>query len=91
MKIKRVNRGTAPSTVSSHSRKPSGSKSVKSKEPVRAGDVETLSQGARQAALVTAVEAAGDATSGRTLPDPRETSQAILEKELAAVFKEIYL
>ncbi|MDJ0761593.1 MAG: hypothetical protein QNJ97_01285 [Myxococcota bacterium] len=25
------------------------------------------------------------------LPDPRETSQAILEKELAQVFREIYL
>ncbi|MCP4679837.1 MAG: hypothetical protein GY854_30965 [Deltaproteobacteria bacterium] len=47
----------------------------------RAGDIEVSS--AEEIQQVTSIDGA--------LPDPRATSQAILEKELAQVFREIYL
>jgi hypothetical protein len=57
-------------------------------------DTVTLSEDALAVAAaepVAPVEAAGEGRGEGPLPDPRETSRAILEKELASVFREIYL
>jgi hypothetical protein len=57
-------------------------------------DTVTLSEDALAVAAVdsvNSVEAMGDGAGGGPLPDPKETSRAILEKELASVFREIYL
>ncbi len=56
------------------------------------GDVVNISADALSAAKVNEAKAVGDdSLADGKLPDPRATSQAILERELAAVFKEIYV
>jgi hypothetical protein len=91
LKVKRTNRVAAPSNVSSKGRKPTDSGQAGARDGVQAADKVTLSEGAREAGKVNAVEASDLDSSQGSMPDPRETSQAILEKELASVFKEIYL
>jgi hypothetical protein len=92
VKIKRTNRGTAPisTSVGSSSAK-KGKESTSRTERTEIADKVSLSE---DALAVSGVEAArktdADGSQG-PLPDPRATSQAIIEKELATVFKEIYL
>ena len=99
MKIKRTSRGN-PTGIAAQSR-PHGSVADKSKPAERkdVSDTVTLSTDALSAGAADSVEAVEavdsvnmDGTDGHgPLPDPRETGKAILEKELAGVFKEIYL
>ncbi len=87
MKIKRTsNRGMTQSKVHSKSQKQSNN----SRKEV--GDVVSLSEDAIAALTSDRVEKVSQRSSiDEALPDPRATSQAILEKELARVFREIYL
>ena len=91
MKIKRTNRVATPTKVSSQGRKTDGREQTGASDAVQAADTVTLSDGARAVGRVNAVESSDLNASGQRMPDPRETSRAILEKELASVFNEIYL
>lgn len=67
-------------------------KQDKVQETQSVGDVVTLSSDAVSAAGVQEIqEVSTETTADGPLPDPRATSKAILEKELAAVFRETYL
>ena len=92
MKIKRTNRNAVPSGITQGSGKAKkGGESTSGTQRAEVTDTVSLSE---DALTVSGVEATAktdaDGSSG-PLPDPRATSQAIIEKELATVFKEIYL
>lgn len=94
MKIKRSSQGNTPSSsVQGRARVGSGAEGVKPTERKDVADTVTLSEDAMSVGAVNAVNAAALETAGDRgpLPDPRETGRAILEKELAGVFREIYL
>ncbi len=91
VKIKRTNR-TAPVSAPNKSGGASrGGEPTKSVEKPEIADKVTLSESALAVGGVTEVAQADADGSGGPLPDPKATSQAIIEKELASVFREIYL
>ena len=94
MKIKRTGQSSSPSQV--QGRRAGGVETEKTARVERkeVTDTVTLSEDALATAAaepVNSVEATGQADAHGPLPDPRETSRAVLEKELASVFREIYL
>ncbi len=94
MKIKRTSQGGTPTQVKSRGNVGSDADKTKHVERRDVTDTVTLSEDALAVAAtepVAAVQETGDGLGGGPLPDPRETSRAILEKELASVFREIYL
>ena len=96
MKIKRTSRGNPSGTVAQPRAQGQGADKAKAPERKEISDTVTLSTDALAAGTVNAVEAVDavilDGHDGHgPLPDPRETGRAILEKELAGVFREIYL
>jgi hypothetical protein len=92
VKIKRTNRGAVPiSNPAGGGRPKRGVESTSATERAEQTDRVSLSQDALAVAGVDAAAKADADGAGGPLPDPRATSQAIIEKELATVFKEIYL
>lgn len=94
MKIKRSSQGNTPTgSVQGRVRSGTGTESVKATERKDVADTVTLSEDAMSVGAVNAVNSVETDTDGDRgpLPDPRETGRAILEKELAGVFREIYL
>ncbi|MCP4606261.1 MAG: hypothetical protein GY847_38085 [Proteobacteria bacterium] len=97
MKIKKTN-GSGSVTQTARTKGNAASQKQSSNlRPSDVGDTVSLSSDAlavRQAneTEISAVEKVEKTNSkDGSLPDPRATSQAILEKELAQVFREIYL
>lgn len=90
MKIKRTNR-TSPISAPTKTGVTKGSESAKSAEKTEIADKVTLSEGVLAAGATTGIEQVENDGSKGPLPDPKATSKAIIEKELASVFKEIYL
>ena len=97
MKIKRTNHGTPSSSVQGRTGSRAGVEPAKPAERKDVSDTVTLSVDALSAGgaveevhSVNEVQAETEGDRG-PLPDPRETGRAILEKELAGVFREIYL
>ena len=91
MKIKRTSQGNPTSSAVQARVRSGGGTEVKPSDRKDVADTVTLSEDALQAVnAADAVSSETDADHG-PLPDPRETGRAILEKELAGVFKEIYL
>ncbi len=92
MKIKKT---SGPGRTNQVARTPGNApttKQDKAQATESVGDVVTLSSDAVSAAGVKETqEVSGETTADGPLPDPRATSQAILEKELAAVYRETYL
>ena len=91
MKIKRTNRGTPVSASAKTGGVATGGESTKRAEKIEIADKVTLSEGVMAVNGASGVEPANADGSNGPLPDPKATSQAIIEKELASVFKEIYL
>lgn len=94
MKIKRTTQGNAPSSaVQGRARSGGGADKTAAVERKDVTDTVTLSGDALAVGAVSSVNQveAADADPNGPLPDPRETGRAILERELASVFKEIYL
>ena len=92
MKISKTSGGTV--SKSGYGPKPSSQADRKQQpEPVEVTDTVSLSPEALAAAKVDAPEGVDgiDADGGGPLPDPRETSRAMLRKELERVFGLIYL
>lgn len=90
MKIKRTNR-TSPISAPTKTGVTKGGESTKSAEKTEIADKITLSEDALAVGATTGAEQVENDGSKGPLPDPKATSQAIIEKELASVFKEIYL
>ena len=88
MKIKSTsNRGVTKQTVRTDNKE-----KVKETPQKEVSDVVSLSDDAIAALKANATEEVSDPSSDKEpLPDPRATAKAILEKELARVFREIYL
>ena len=99
MKIKSTSRGNPTGSVTQSRTHSAGGDKGRVQEKKDVADTVTLSTDALSVGGTESVEAvdAADAVNavdpdGRgPMPDPRETGRAILEKELAGVFKEIYL
>ncbi len=88
MKVRKTSTSTAVTKVgyARATDKKAGSQDV---EQVDVADTVNLSAEAIAAAKVESTD--GVDASGEALPDAYETSRAMLEKELARVFREVYL
>ncbi|MDD5308892.1 MAG: hypothetical protein PHU25_16375 [Deltaproteobacteria bacterium] len=93
MKIGKVNGGRTSTKSVSGRRETAPTKGAAAPPPVDQVDVVSLSTtsvAAVQTAPVDAVQPVETSTEG-PLPDPLQTSKAIIEKELEIIFHEIYL
>ncbi len=91
MKIKKTISGLPQYPVSSVG-KTAQAKSKKDEASTDKGDKVSISVDALVAAETSETnEVSSETQTSGPLPDPMATSQAILEKELAALFREIYL
>lgn len=93
MKIKKTSGGSMTTQTPLAKGVPAAPSTNKQEAPAPPSDIVSLSSDALQAAArVQATQAVTETgEEGGPLPDPRATAQAILEKELDAVFDETYL
>jgi hypothetical protein len=93
VKVNKSSRGNTISRVKASSETGRSSEKEKPFDNVSVEDTVSLSEEALAQSRVDAanqIEATDNGTSG-ALPDPYETSEKMLEKELKRVFKESYL
>jgi hypothetical protein len=93
VKIGKLSRGSPTAKTPSGRRKVTSTESGAEPLAVERTDVVSLSTESTtgvQAPPVEGVQPAPTATEG-PLPDPRETSEAIIKKELEIIFREVYL